>query len=78
MLKPAPLSANQYKSDYDIYKNGLIDIENLKSQVIKGQVFVTWDTDGKLIGIDCYYLQNGLVSQFGLNENTLKKAYSTK
>jgi hypothetical protein len=69
---------NGYKSDYDIYKNGIIDLDNLKSQVIKGQVFVTWDPDGKLIGIDCYYFQNGLVSQFGFNENTLKKAYSTK
>ncbi|KRF21743.1 DUF3221 domain-containing protein [Paenibacillus sp. Soil787] len=68
---------NGYKSDYDIYKNGIIDIENLKSQIIKGQVFVTWDTEGKLISIDCYYLQNGLVSQFGINESTLKKAYST-
>ncbi|GFZ91589.1 hypothetical protein GCM10008018_42340 [Paenibacillus marchantiophytorum] len=69
---------NGYKADYDVFGNGNVDMEGLKSHAIKCQVFVTWDTEGKLIGIDSYYLQNGEVSQFGLSENILKKAYSTK
>lgn len=65
-----------YKSDYDIYKNGKVDMDGLRSQMIKGQIFVTWDTNGKLIGIECYYLQDGVISQFGLSENVLKTVYS--
>lgn len=64
-----------YKSDYDIYKNGVIDESGLNSQAIKAQVFVTWDPNGKLISLDCHYLQNGSITHFGLNEYNLIQTY---
>lgn len=64
-----------YKSDYDIYKNGVVDESGLKSQTIKAQAFVTWDPNGKLIGLSCLYLKNGSMSDFGLNEYTLIQVY---
>lgn len=64
-----------YNTDYDVYKNGNPDEPGLKSQAIKGQVFVTWDPDGKLISITGFYLKNGSLEAYNLNEYVLIQMY---
>lgn len=44
-----------------------IDVEGLKSQKVKGQVFVTWRPDGKLMSIVYYGMNDGKVKAYYIN-----------
>lgn len=63
--------SKDYKSE-----GQFVDVNSIEDGNLKGQVFVTWSVERKLISIVSYYLLNGKVTESWINEYTLKKAYS--
>lgn len=51
-----------------------VDTQGIKNQDVKGQVFVTWSPDGKLMSIVYYGLKDGAVNAYYINGFTEENA----